>query len=417
MAGYPARNLTLSLVLLVMLAGPACTDQTSDGDVATAPAEAPSPSPTPAAPIPAGEIDLYRTLASRLDAIAASLPPATPTTTKFGAELLPANGNAGEALLTPQAMQAVALYLDALQGLGVQGVSLQISDPLLAPDFPRSDEYLQFFKAVAAEVRARGLLLLVETGPVFAGTEYSSVQVGGRWPANEAYFRDRGAQIVRIATEVRPDYLSMGNEPQTEQMLTGLRFTLDEYVAFLQRTAAAVPRGATKLGAGTGTWEDPAWARRIVAEVPVDFLDLHLYPLSNGRTDYVQRLVDLTREARAAGKEVLVGESWLYKVTDAEVQQGGAIATRFARDYYDFWAPLDARFVDVIGRLAAREGVTYVSFFWSKYLFAYLPFTPDAPSRPAQDLIRASNQAALDAMRRQVISPAGEALRRLTTTR
>jgi hypothetical protein len=295
-------------------------------------------------------------------------------------------------------------------------VTVQISDPLFAPDFPRSAEYVQFYKTVAAEVRSRGLLLLVETGPVFAGTDYSSVQVGGRWPSNEAYFRDRSAQIARIAAEIGPDYLSMGNEPQTEQMLTGLRFTLDEYLDFLQRAAAA-PRGTTKLGAGTGTWEDPAWSRRIIAEVPLDFLDLHLYPLSNGRTDYVQRLVDLVRAARAASKEVLIGESWLYKLSDAEVQQSHAIATLFARDYYDFWAPLDARFIDVIGRLAAGEGVTYISFFWSKYLFAYLPYTPDAPSRPAQELMRASNQAALEAMRRQSVSPAGEALRRLTTTR
>jgi hypothetical protein len=417
MMGTTSRALMSVLVALAALIMAACSDEPAEQDDSSPEAAPAAASQAPAATVPTGEIDLYRTLESRLDAIAASLPPPSPSATKFGAELLPANGNAGEALLTPQAMTAVRLYLDSLQRLGVQGVTVQISDPLFAPDFPRSAEYVQFYKTVAAEVRSRGLLLMVETGPVFAGTDYSSVQVGGRWPSNEAYFRDRSAQIVRIAAQIRPDYLSMGNEPQTEQMLTGLRFTLDEYLAFLQDTAAAAPRGTTRLGAGTGTWEDPAWSRRIIAEVPLDFLDLHLYPLSNGRTDYVQRLVDLTREARTAGKEVLIGESWLYKLSDAEIQQSQAIATLFARDYYDFWAPLDPRFIDVIGRLAAREGVTYISFFWSKYLFAYLPYTPDAPSRPAQELIRASNQAALEAMRQQSLSPSGEALRRLASTR
>jgi len=381
----------------------------------------PSPGSSPTAAVSADVAGLSRTdrglhatLDSRLSVIAAGLPASMNGRTAFGAELLSANGNAGESLLTPQAMQSVRTYLDGLQRLGVQGVSVQIADPLLAPDFPRSAECLRFYREVADEVRRRGLLLMVETGPVFAGTEYSSVRVGDRWPANEAYFRDRSAQIVTIATEIKPEHLSMGNEPQTEQMLTGLKFTLDEYIGFLQRTAAAAPRGATKLGAGTGTWEDPAWARRILAHVSVDFLDLHQYPLTNGITDYTQRLVDLTREAKAKGKDVVIGEAWLYKSTDAELGQGQAVATKFGRDYFDVWASLDARFIDTIGRLADREGVSYVSFFWSKYFFAYLAYSQDLASRPAAELIRLSNQAASAALQQGTLTAAGEALKKLT---
>lgn len=54
----------------------------------------------------------------------------------FGAELLPANSNRGTDLLAPQTMQAVILYLDRLQDLGVQGVTIPIGYPLYTPDFP-----------------------------------------------------------------------------------------------------------------------------------------------------------------------------------------------------------------------------------------------------------------------------------------
>jgi hypothetical protein len=39
-------------------------------------------------------------------------------------------------------MISLRAYLDGLQRIGVQGVSVQIADPLLAPEFPRSSEYL-----------------------------------------------------------------------------------------------------------------------------------------------------------------------------------------------------------------------------------------------------------------------------------
>jgi hypothetical protein len=44
----------------------------------------------------------------------------------FAAELLPANDNRGTDLLTPQALQSTAMYLDRLQELGVQAVTLPI---------------------------------------------------------------------------------------------------------------------------------------------------------------------------------------------------------------------------------------------------------------------------------------------------
>ena len=377
------------------------------------------PTPQTAAAVPERFQALYAELNSELAAIVRTLPePSAQSKTAFGAELLAANGNAGQALLLPQAMTSVRFYLDQMQALGVQGVSVQISDPLLMPDFPRSSEYLEFYKNVAAEVRRRGLLLMVESGPVFSGTDYSNVDVGGRWRDKEQYFRDRRVQLEIIAREIRPDFLSLGNEPDTERMLTRLSFSLDDYIAFLRETISVVRvPGGPRLGAGTGSWDDPQYVTRFVDELPLDFIDLHIYPLTNGKQDYIGRLIELSRLAKSRGRDIVIGEAWLYKASASEVQARIPYGEVYGRDYYSFWAPLDALYVDMVGRLAQREGISFVSFFWSKYLFGYLSYE-DATSRlPATELIRLSNRAAVQAMSQGDVSPAGRALRRLTSGR
>jgi len=62
----------------------------------------------------------------------------------FAAELLPANDNRGTDLLKPQALQSTVMYLDRLQELGVQAVTLPIGYPLYTPNFPHYQDYVQF---------------------------------------------------------------------------------------------------------------------------------------------------------------------------------------------------------------------------------------------------------------------------------
>ena len=183
----------LSFGLALAVAGLACGTRPSPGGTA-------SPSVSAGqAEVPGAFEDLYAELDKGLSRYAGAVAEGgAGTVTAFGAELLAANGNQGPALLRPEAMASVRSNLDQLQRLGVRGVSVQISDPLLMSDFPGSAEYLQFYRRVADEVRRRGLLLLVETGPVFSGTLYSSVEVGGRWPDTKRYFEDRGQQVANL---------------------------------------------------------------------------------------------------------------------------------------------------------------------------------------------------------------------------
>jgi hypothetical protein len=332
-------------------------------------------------------------------------PAGSPT---FAAELLPSNGNRGAALLEPMTIVAVRLYLDRLQELGVEGVTVQISDPLLWLDYPQNDAYADFFGDVADEVHDRGLVLLVETGPAFSGTAFSSLDFDWSAVTLQDYWAGRRAQLVRLARDIRPDYLSIGSEPGTEAMLTGLSFSVDDYLAFVREVADAVDRGlGMRLGAGSGSWEDPEYARRLAAEPSLDFLGVHVYPLTNGTTDYLDRASKAIALARESGKEVVLGETWLYKATAQELADGLDYSSIYARDAYSFWQPLDARFVELMAGLARAWGVDYASFFWSGFFFGYLEYEEGMTDLPLPSLLRRLNQVQSGNIQAALLSDTG----------
>ncbi len=384
---------------------------------ATATAEQISPEvPSPEAPsVPDEYRSLYESLADSLqgfhDHLAEHWDGSTGPTV-FGAELLVASGNRGEVLLRPATMVAVRLYLDRLQELGLQGVSLQISYPLLRPDFPRSAEYLAFFRHVAEEVHSRGLKLLVESGPVFPDPPYSQVQVDFSDLTVQTYFQTRRDALLLIASEVRPDYLAIGGEPATERMLTGLSFSLAEYMAFVVETADAIDRSSGILvGAGAGTWEDPEYLRAYIDSPSLDFVNMHLYPLRSPTVDYALRAVEMAELARAQGKKVVIGEAWLYKASPAEV--GGPYQELFGRDVYSFWSPLDIRFIEAVIGLAHYQHFEYVSLFWANYFFSYIDYDEIPEALPRVEVVNRANQAAYDSIVAGTLSATGLALQRL----
>jgi hypothetical protein len=335
--------------------------------------------------------------------------------TVFAAELLPANGNRGDVLLQPATMAGVDFYLDRLEELGVQGVTVAISFPLLRPDFPRSTEYLRFFREVAQEVRRRGLKLLVESGPVFPDPEYSGVRVDFSGFTTETYFQAKREQLLLIAREVRPDYLSISGEPTTEKMLTGLSLSPAEYAAFAQETADAIDRSTGILvGAGAGTWEDPEYIRGFVADTSLDFINMHVYPLRSTNADYLLRAVETAELARASGKKLVIGESWLYKASPVEV--GKPYQEIFPRDVFSFWEPLDTRFIEAMAGLAHYQGFEYVSLFWANYFFSYLDYDETPKNLSTVELMNRANQAASGSILAGSFSGTGQALQQLLST-
>ncbi|HWQ28428.1 MAG TPA: hypothetical protein VNN12_05340 [Dehalococcoidia bacterium] len=330
----------------------------------------------------------------------------------LAAELLPANGNRGAELLQPGAMEGVRLYLDALQRLGARGVNLSIVFPLFGEQEPRREEYVAFYREVVAECRRRGLTVGVEMGPAFAGTPYSTLSVDYSAFTPQSYLDARLRQAALAAHALEPDYLTLAEEQDTERMLTGLDLTVDDYVAMLRRARAVIdPPPGVLLGAGSGSWEPPDLIDGILSETDLDFVNIHLYPLTNGAVNYVDRVAEWATRARAARKRVMIGETWLYKASVQELRSGLPYDQVFARDVFSFWAPLDALHIETVHALARATGIEYVSFFWSKFFFAYLDYGA-SPAAAGADLMRLSNAAAVQAIVERRLTASGEAFRR-----
>ncbi len=117
-------------------------------------------------------------------------------------------------------------------------------------------------------------------------------------------------------------------------------------------------------------------------EPSLDFLNIHVYPLSSSRSNYFERAAEVAAAAREQGKRVIIGEAWLYKATPEEIDVLLSYQDVYARDVYSFWQPLDIRFVEAIVALAHVEQLEYVSFFWAGFFFGYLEYdqtTRDLP--------------------------------------
>ncbi len=286
-----------------------------------------------------------------------------------------ANGNIGEGLLSANMMSYNRMLLDSLQAMGVKGVVLAIKFPLLKPDFPRSSEYLQFFKNIMVECHQRSLKVLVECGAIFAGTPYSPVEVDWSNYTTETFLQGLEDQLLLIAEEIKPDYLTLANEPQTEEALTKLTITPAIWSDFIGSTLQNIDRsGGLLVGAGTGTWESPSYINELFNMPGLDYIDLHIYPM-NTNAIYLDRALNYAVEARAAGKRVTVSESWLWKATPAELSNFlGDTEKIMNRDVYSFWYPLDERFIQDIINLADATSMDFVSFFWTRNLLSYLDY-------------------------------------------
>ena len=314
----------------------------------------------------------------------------------FSAELLPANANIGEPLFREQTWPAVLLNLDRLQQLGVRGVKVAVKYPVLMPSFPRSQDYLNFYRRVGEELRRRNLKFLVQMTDGFREPAFSALPVepyyaGLTW---ERYRREKRQMAETIIREIRPDYLTVQNEPGTQAHNTGLPMTVQNVTDLLEYVTRGLDKRGVRVGAGAGTWEDLAYAQSLARIVALDYLDLHIYPVNR---DYVsERAFRFVEIAQRAGKRVVLGEAWLYKVRDQDLRAGNVAAApgAFARDVFSFWEPLDARFVTAMVKFSHGGKIDFTSFFWSRYFFGYVDYSEQTGRLPPAELFRLANAAA-----------------------
>lgn len=379
-------------------------------------AGSPSPPPSPPDAETDGVPPVFRPLYRELESELALLNPVKidwggNEGTVFGVELLVANSNRGEDLLEPRVLAATALTLDRFKELGARSVSLSIQYPFLTAAHPKTPELREFYRRVAALARARGFALVVEMGSMFREPEFSRMTVDYGGLTRERFGAGLREMAEAVIAEIRPDYLTILSEPDTQLRNTGLRFSPADFAATVRKVAKDLDRRGARLGAGAGTWSSSDYFKDLAAIVELDYIDLHIYPIQMGFA--ADRALKAAEIAKARGKRVTIGEAWLYKAAGREFGRIQPVEA-YARDVFSFWQPLDVLFIETVVKLARTVQAEFCSFFWMKYLYGYVAYSEKTGRLPPGQLMRLSDEVAAEEIRRGRLSAAGERFRELT---
>jgi len=348
---------------------------------------------------------LYAELDARLTAFLGTLPAGRGERPLRAASLLTVNAHVGEKLFSEPWQRTHRLCLDRLRALGAEAIVLEASYPIFTPGFHDAREYLDFYVGIAEEIRRRGMKVIVKHNTLLPG--YTALPVGRYYRGLEPsrFGKERYAEAARIVDAVRPEYLSLVGEPGTHNDATGLKLSVEQWVGYVdlvvKQLRRDLPRHATLLGAGAGTWESARYFEGYARIAALDYVDLHIYPLSNGVQDYLQTAAAWVRRVRQidSAKRAVVGEMWLYKAGIRELRQTAANKTIFARDAFRFWEPLDVKFLRAVEGLARAERIELYAPFWTRYFFAYLDEPPrELAGKSPDEVMELANRAAFAAM-------------------
>jgi hypothetical protein len=272
--------------------------------------------------------------------------------------------------------------LEELQALGVKGVDVHISFPILDPAFYSSNpsqyqQFVNFYQQLAKDVHSRGLKLIVENA---VENQYPGANVGAFATYYQSlswseYMAGRAQNALNVATLIQPDYMSVIVEPDTEASYTGQTNAgtvagstqlLQTILTALQGSGVSIP-----IGAGAGTWigSFTQFIQSFAASA-VQYVDIHIYPVNN---NYLTNAITAANMIHAAGKQAAISEAWDFKLNNDEVGVLSLLQT-CARDPFSFWAPVDTAFLDALSDFANYEHLLFLSPFWSQYLHAYLDY-------------------------------------------
>ncbi len=358
--------------------------------VATAggPSAVASNTPARTSPVPAQYQSLYATIQSQLDGAQQTvngLPSHSNPTMVYGAALLFADGNRGTQLLVPQTLPEVRQEIDTLASIGVEGVSIQVSFPLLLPSTANSGRYLQFYEQVARAVASKHMILSVEENPVLVGTPFAvsaNVSFAGLTDATYAQEQAQMAQI--IVDDLHPAYLSLMTEPDTYATYIGLPDLNHPAAsaAVVGQEVQLIKRGRTLLGAGAGSWSSTQFDQDY-ATTGVNYIDLHVYPTE---PQFVANAVTDVAEVKAAHLPVVMDEFYFFP---SVVFDGQGTIQKHEIEPFSWLNPLETQFLQVFTEFAQKEGIRYVDAFDSNDFIAKITWQPgdDTTSLTAVDEI------------------------------
>ena len=401
-------GVVLALLLLVPLASCKLTAKPGSTTAAT------SASLSVTAAVPVEYRDLYSALKKdldRFDSYLKSRDTGARYPVVFGAELLPANSNRGPELVKAGTLQGTLLYLDQLQQMGIQGVTINVAYPVYTPDFPQYQDYVKYFKQVAQEVHRRGMKLDVETGVVFHDTDYSPIKVDFSGLTLDEFGNDMHMMVQSIINDLQPDYVNLGAEPDTHASLLGIRElnSPQVYTQFVNSVLTGLDRGTTKIAAGIGTWSNTSFIENLAKNTAIDCIAIHIYPVMG---DFLSKAATIAEIAAQYNKIVILDECWLYKTESPPGNIAGTTQV-YRLDSFSFWAPLDEQFLAGVAKLCRMYHIEYVSPFWANFFFGSLDYGPESANQTYTETITLANKIAVQNILDGKLSALGEYYSRL----
>jgi hypothetical protein len=335
----------------------------------------------------------------------------------YATELLPADSNLGQNLLNPNAMRNVMTYLDAFQRLGIEGVTIDVSYPILVSTFPNYTQYLSFYENVVQQARLRNMKIDIESEtPILVG--YPTISVDSLSYANltyEEYVSEDKQMIQTVIDNLHPDLLNIGTETDTLQELLNYTQTSTPqgWGSYISSLLSGLDKNTTKIAVGIGSWDPIDYLYSTINMSAIDVIDVHVYPVYG---NYLSVLTQIGQLSTQYNKPISIDEMWLHKsvmteghgfLTDSSIRQ---------RNVYAFWTPLDETFLDVMAEYAQTYNVTYMSPFECQLFYASLNYDSNTADLSYQQAMQMEVAAAGQNMQNNTISPLGEYYQNLIET-
>lgn len=411
----------IAVAAITVLVGAGCSSATSSTMGSTVRA---TTTTAAAAPVPVPYQSLVATLQAQVSAFAADAGPTSSSRrTVMAGCLLAADGNLGASLLTPLGLSHALTMLRSMKQLGLRGVMLEVGFPLLLPTFPNSGGYTAFYQRVASMIHTDGMTLSVELNPVFTSPQISSLHPDYRGLTVASYAAEQRQEAQIIIDTMRPDYLTILDEPDT--FGSNLSLPLNDPATVAQLVTlelTGLNRRSTKVGAGTGTWSPPVYDQDLLARAPIDYLSVHVYPLARLDVDNLQ--TDVAAAAQAH-RPAVMDETWLYKdLSSGNFDATGRIhpnpagaANQEKLLAFSFWEPLDQQFLTLITRYARNHGIVFLAPFESLNFFAEVDWTPALDASASLVVRSQQSRDAFASMAASTRSPVGTTYARLAARR
>ncbi len=336
----------------------------------------------------------------------------------YAPQLLSAQSDLTTSLLQPNYYQYTVLSeLNSLQALGAKAVTFHVNFPAFLPSYYSNasdyQAYASFYTTLMAELRSRGMQVVIEnmTAQAYPGTNgasFTSYYQSLNWTN---YMALRAQEAANIATVLKPDYMVVEAEPDTEASGTFQPNvnTVSGATQLVQGMITAVQSaGATsvKVVAGCGTW-NPLFLQFIQSFVtlPLSTIDMHIYPVNNNNLPNALAALPIIQ---GAGKQASISEFWVYKESNSEYTSGLPYTTVYARDVYSFWGPTDVLFLQAMANFANYGKLAFIAPFWSHYFNAYLDYNTYG-GQPDATVIQDESSAATAANMTGVFTSTGAA--------